>query len=110
MSDFVSPDSDEAKSAAKGLESGSRQGSRFKHNLSHEQILRFAARRGFTVSRQYRQDALRAKASKLASRGLLSGGRGKRFGDGHSYSITPLGLAVLKLLESKRVTKEEAKA
>ena len=67
--------------------------------LSHEQILRIAARRGFSVSRQYRQDNNRRKARKLKDLGLLTGGRGKNYGDGHSYKATPAGLCVLGIME-----------
>lgn len=68
-------------------------------HLTHEQILRITARRGFHVSRNYRDDRLRRKTYRMQKWGLLEGGRGAKYGDGHSYTITPLGLAVLKEME-----------
>lgn len=88
--------------AADGLSHGVVNGSRYLQDMSHEQIIRVAARRGFCVSRQYRQDTLRKKAKTLADRGILVGGRLPRFGDGHLYRATHLGLKVLELLEKRK--------
>ena len=93
---------DECIRIAAQLETGWITGSRYRHDLSHEQILRFAARGVFSVSPQYRQDVLRRKAKHLHDLGLLYGGPGKRFGDGVGYQATPAGMAVLGLLEKRR--------
>lgn len=99
MTDFVDPEADHVTELASRLERGRAQTSRYKHNLTHEQILRIACRTGFHVSRQYRQDALRKKAYRMQKWGLLEGGRSHRFGDGHSYRATNLGKAVLTAME-----------
>lgn len=97
----ISPDDPRVLQAIKGLSSGKASGGRYNHNLTDEQILRFACRGGFSVSRQYRQDRLRNKALKLKKRGLLEGGRGKRYGDGHLFTATQLGKAALHALEQR---------
>lgn len=103
---FIDPLCSKVQEVIQKLEHGHKTGSKYRHDLSHEQILRHAARTGFHVSRQYRQDTLRKKAIDLKNKGLLEGGRGKRYGDGHSFTITPLGKACLHALEQRRKKKD----
>lgn len=105
---YVAPNSPEALEAVVGLENGFTRGTEFAHDFTHEQILRHAARGGFRVTRQFRQDKLRRKAGMMKRRGLLRGGREDRYRDGHFYRITKLGLAVLSILEQR--TRDEAQA
>jgi len=85
---------------AKGLQTGHLAKRGFKPDLTHEQILRIAARRGsFHVGVRYRDSIMRTKTTTLRKRGLIRGGRGKRFGDGRIYHITEKGHAVLKFME-----------
>lgn len=81
------------------FQTGKLEGSRFNHDLSHEQILRIAWQRTFIVSRQYRQDRLRRKAGKLAEAGLLTRIKTGRYGDGHLYRISELGKELLRSLK-----------
>lgn len=68
----------------------------------HETVLRIAARGSFHVSRRYRDDGKRRMCRGLKELGLLHGGRGQKYGDGHSYVATPAGMCVLGILESLR--------
>ena len=71
--------------------------SRFRHDMTPRAILAAAQHKGaFHVSREQRQDRLRAKAQKLVDLRLLAPQPVKRFGNGTHYTITDLGREVLR--------------